>query len=102
KDLLLGLPGTKVTLILQREGRPVSLAVTLTRERLRHYETVFGVTRKADASFNHWIDRDRRIAYLRISRLARDTSRDLQALLRKLKTEKMKGLVLDLRFCPGG
>jgi carboxyl-terminal processing protease len=68
-------------------------------------ETVQGVTRAEDNSWEFWLDRKKRIAQVRIVYLARDgfTAAELERVLARLDSgEGMGGLILDLRWCPGG
>ena len=44
------------------------------------------------------IDRDKKIAYVRIAAIAQATERDLVQTMRTLEKQGFKGLVLDLRF----
>jgi carboxyl-terminal processing protease len=48
------------------------------------------------------LDPDKRIAYVRITAFSRDTAEELRKVLTELQKEKIRGLVLDLRFNPGG
>lgn len=89
---LRGAPGTQVNVTIGREvaaGRIDSVYVTITREIIRvpsiaHYDNIDGV------------------GYVRISRFAEDTARDLDAVLGELEGQDIKGVVLDLRSNPGG
>jgi carboxyl-terminal processing protease len=63
-------------------------------------ESLFGVTRKADNSWDYWLDRDQHIAYVRLGQIENDTGDQLQEILHDLG--KVRGLVFDLRWCPGG
>ena len=45
---------------------------------------------------------DNRIGYIRLVQFGEKTSADLETALQKLKSEHMQGLVLDLRWHPGG
>jgi carboxyl-terminal processing protease len=48
------------------------------------------------------LDHDKKIGYIRLTAFSRETSADLEKALEELTTEHMRGLVLDLRFNPGG
>jgi C-terminal peptidase prc len=63
---------------------------------------LIGVGRNQDDSPNHWLDRDHKLAYVRIDRFSSGTSTDLRRTIADLKKQGLKGLVLDLRFNPGG
>jgi carboxyl-terminal processing protease len=75
--------------------------VTLMRERFRP-ETVLGTYRNGSNRWSFWIDDKARLAYLRVSNLSRGTAEELRDALLRLREQKMAGLVLDLRWCPGG
>ncbi len=93
--------GTMVTFTVQhpRTGKEETFA--LTRETVR-VDTVLGDTRKADDSWDFMFDKDKKIGYIRITSFSRDTDADLKKALEQLKQQKVRGLVLDLRFNPGG
>jgi carboxyl-terminal processing protease len=98
---LKGQPGTEVKITVQAGtgGEPRELA--LTREMI-HVETVMGDRRRADDAWDYYLDHEKGIGYVRINTFSRDTARDLENALKQLQTEKLKGLILDLRFNPGG
>jgi carboxyl-terminal processing protease len=73
----------------------------LQRERFRA-ETVLGVSRRDDNSWNYEIDTRRHIAHVRLATLAKGTPDDLREVLSELHSGGMRGLILDLRWCPGG
>ncbi len=100
---ILGKPGTKVKLTVEREGTDQPLQFELTRDMIE-VESVLGSQRKDDDDWNYYVDPANKIAYVRLTGFARNTSRDLARVLTRLKKEKegIKGLILDLRFNPGG
>lgn len=98
---LLGKPGTRVTLTLFRADLTKPMHFEMTRGRCLT-EVVFGVRRKADASWDFMLDRQRKIGYLRVGELQRRTPQEIEAALIGLERQGLKGLVLDLRFSPGG
>ena len=65
-------------------------------------ETVLGVVRQADNSWDYWLDATHRIAQIRLANLEQETAADLNQVLTKLQADGMAGLILDLRWCPGG
>ena len=117
--------GTKVTLTIVRPGGNYQIAIprgkhgargappvfhrssvepqkfTLTREMI-HVETVMGDRRGLDDRWDFILDHDMKIGYIRVNSFSRDTARDLRQALEQLRAQKMKALVLDLRFDPGG
>ncbi len=100
-ERLKGSTGTSVTLTVVHPHNHQRETVTLTREVIQ-VQTVLGDRRKADDSWSYWLDRDRGIGYIRITAFSRDTAGDLRAALEELTQESLKGLILDLRFNPGG
>jgi carboxyl-terminal processing protease len=98
---LKGEPGSDVTVTVTRGSSREQIVRKLTREMV-HVETVLGEHRGADDRWDFMLDPERRIGYIRVSSFSRDTARDLRQALDRLTGEKLRGLVLDLRFNPGG
>jgi carboxyl-terminal processing protease len=98
---LKGEAGTKVTLVIQHPNSTKSETLTITREWV-HIDTVLGDRRKGDDAWDFMLDRDKRIGYVRISAFSRDTAQDLKKVLVELQNEGLRGLIVDLRFNPGG
>jgi C-terminal peptidase prc len=89
----------RVTLVRPRvKGRRI---LTL-RPRTFPAETVFGVNRKDDNTWNFLIDKKERIAHVRLGPLQLGTAAELARVLTRLKGAGVRGIVLDLRWCPGG
>ena len=63
---------------------------------------MLGDRRKPDDTWDFMLDHDKHIGYIRLTAFSRDTAADLQKALDELKQEGLKGLILDLRFNPGG
>jgi carboxyl-terminal processing protease len=101
--LILGKRGTTVKLVFLREFEDGKreVAFDLKRDTVS-VETVFGVKRKDDDSWDYWLDKENKIAYIHLSQFALNTTADLRRALRELTSQSMRGLVLDLRFNPGG
>jgi len=64
--------------------------------------TVKGYRRKADSSWDWFVSDKPKIGYLRITQFTPDTFDKLKPQVQKMLAEGMQGLVLDLRFNPGG
>ncbi len=91
----------QVSIRFQRSGENRKRSGVLKPEATR-VETVLGVVRLPDNSWDYWIDADRHIAQIRLSYLEQETTADLNQVLIKLQADGMAGLILDLRWCPGG
>ncbi len=99
--LLQGKPGTDVTIGVQHAGSDTVEQIKITRALIQ-VATVLGDTHKADDSWNFFVDADNKLAYIRLTQFGRRSADELQEALESLKEAGMKGLVLDLRFNPGG
>ncbi|MBU4399794.1 MAG: S41 family peptidase, partial [Planctomycetes bacterium] len=82
-------------------GEDAARKVTLTREKI-HVDTVLGDGRKPDGSWDYMFKPREHIGYVRLVAFSRDTAGELRRVLTQLKNEKMRGLIIDLRFNPGG
>lgn len=86
-------------LVVDRAGRDEPLLVQLERAEFQP-ESLFGVSRKWDNSWDYWLDRDEHIAYIRLGGIENDTGDRLQEILHDRRD--VHGLIFDLRWCPGG
>ncbi len=100
-DRLKGEIGTSVSLSIIHPGKEAKEKVSLTREKI-HIDTVLGDRRKPDGTWEFMLDTKQHIAYVRLTAFSRDTAAELQKVLSQLQSEKIRGLILDLRFDPGG
>jgi carboxyl-terminal processing protease len=65
-------------------------------------ERALGVRRDEDERWNYLLDRKNKIGCIRIGALEHGTADDVAQALERLHSEKMRGLILDLRWSPGG
>lgn len=92
--------GTPVTLTVRHvTGETVDL--TMKRQEIV-IPTLKGYQRKRDTTWDWYVSNDPRIAYVRLTQFTPDCDDKLRAVLDDLLKEGMQGLVLDLRFNPGG
>ena len=87
--LIRGEKGTKVTLSIQRPGIDEAMTVPIIRDTIP-IETVYGEMLEDG------------IAKVQITSFSENTSTELVEILKELKGQGMKGLILDLRQNPGG
>jgi carboxyl-terminal processing protease len=99
--LLKGKVGTSVNVTVKHLKDDTEEVVKLDRETIR-VDTVLGDTRLDDDTWNYYLDEEQKIAYIRITSFGRHTTEDLRKSLQKLKKSGIEGLILDLRFNPGG
>jgi carboxyl-terminal processing protease len=98
---LKGKEGTTLTLTVIHSGSEDKEQITVTRKRI-HVETSLGDRRKPDGKWDFILDPNLHIGYIRLTAFSRDTSGELQRVLEQLQSAGMRGLILDLRFNPGG
>ncbi len=102
EELLLGgLPGTTLRLRVSHEGDEEPECLTIARGPV-NMRTVRGFRRNASTGWNYMIDPANRIGYIRVSNFLHNTMRDFDAAIRDLKSQGLRGLIIDLRFNPGG
>lgn len=76
------------------------LEIKIERQRI-DVATVEGVHREGE-SWDYWVDPAAKIAYIRLTQFTSTTPMELDRVLRRLNEQGLEGLVLDLRFNPGG
>ena len=95
-----GPSGSKVTLTIRRNKAQV-VDISMTREEFV-VPQVKGFERNPDNSWSYWADREKKIAYIRLTQFTPDIGQQITGICQNLLKEGMKGLVFDLRFNPGG
>ncbi len=90
-NILKGQPGTKITLLIEREGEPKPIEKTLVREEIKidnipYYGTVGS-----------------NVGYIRLSGFTQDAGKELKdAFLRLKEKNKIQSIIIDLRGNGGG
>jgi carboxyl-terminal processing protease len=98
---LAGDNGSKVVLTVRRVGGEAPLLVGVVRGPAVR-ETVLGFRRKKDDSWDYFADAERKVGYVSLTAFARDTDKLLREILAALEKQGARGVVIDLRDCPGG
>ncbi|HSQ54251.1 MAG TPA: PDZ domain-containing protein, partial [Gemmata sp.] len=130
-DLITHLNGTEITaqtakklffnfasdrqLFDPQTGRPASRELSLTLHRgaeqsftasmkTENYtpETVFGVVRNTEDKWDCMLDRKYKIGYIRLGSIEQGAEAKFAAMMAELSKQGCRGLILDLRWCPGG
>lgn len=94
-------------------GRPVTVKVThadddSTTEELKLVRqlikapTVRGDHYRPTGEWDFWLENEPKIGFIRLSHFSRYTAEEVKTAMDKLVAEQVKGLVIDLRFNPGG
>jgi C-terminal processing protease CtpA/Prc len=84
-----------------RPGRETPLVGQL-KASAYYPECTYGTHRNADGSWNYLIDERDRIGYIRVGFIETLAVDQFAAALKTLVQAETRGLVLDLRWCPGG
>jgi len=98
-DTITGPASTGVTLTIRRDKKLIEFP--LVRKKVK-IQSVKGWERDSDERWNYWLDKDNGIAYIRLVSFQRNTAEDLRNVLSELQAKGLEGLVLDLRWNPGG
>ncbi len=93
---LRGEPGTDIKITTFRPSNNETKDYTLTRAII-NVDMVKDINGKKEFPLG-----DNKIGYIRLVQFGEKTSTDLEAAIKKLKAQGMEGLVLDLRWNPGG
>lgn len=106
-DSITGPAGRTVTLTVKREGEKDNIDIPLVREEIK-IRSVNGWWKKSldDRGTPQWdwyIDPKDGIGYIRLSSFNDDSFEDFMAAIADMRSERqLNGLILDLRFNPGG
>lgn len=102
-DLLTGQPNTKVVITVERGTE--SLDIEIERDHIK-VQAVKGFMREdGDGEWLHVIDRSAGIAYIRLTQFTPGCAQEVKDAIEESKQElggDLGGLILDLRFNPGG
>ncbi|MHC4067165.1 MAG: S41 family peptidase [Planctomycetota bacterium] len=99
--LLSGDPGSRVSVIVRHaaDGQVETLHITRAPIRLH---SVKGFRRAAHGHWDYLIDHEAGISYVRVSNFHENTITEFDRALEQIRSLGAAGLVLDLRFNPGG
>ena len=97
---LTGDPGTDVTITVRHITGGVE-KITLTRA-LIEVPTVKGLRRDENNEWVYMLDDEKKIGYVRVASFVENSVPDLKAAIEQMLEKDMKGMILDLRFDPGG
>jgi carboxyl-terminal processing protease len=90
---------TAVTLTIRRDDKEIAFPLVRAKVKI---QSVKGWQRDTDDDWSFWRDQENGIAYIRLDNFQRNTPDDLQDAMSELQADGVKGLILDLRWNPGG
>jgi carboxyl-terminal processing protease len=96
-----GPAGTKVKLTIRSSGKEQTHDITLTRAKIV-VPTLRGLQRSGEGKWLRMVDEQDKIGYIRLTSFAETTAADTETALKSLEASGMRGLIMDLRFNPGG
>lgn len=93
QNLMVGEPGSTVTLTVERYGIDHPLNFELQRERIE----VKNIT------YSGFVGDNKQVGYILLNRFSRQAGQDIRRTLKNLQSQKqLEGLIIDLRNNPGG
>ncbi|TVQ30083.1 MAG: S41 family peptidase [Phycisphaeraceae bacterium] len=103
QDRITGEKGTRVTLTIERKGEPEPINYEIIRDEIPIYSIKgWNRTGARETDWDWFIDRDNKIGYVRITQFTEATTREMRTALRDMRRTGLNGLIVDLRFNPGG
>ena len=97
-ELLTGEPGARVVVTVRRGEQALDIPIIRKQIVTR---TLSGVRRSGEA-WDFMLDRARGIGYARLSQFTASSPAELANAIETMRAQGLKGLILDLRFNPGG
>ena len=98
---LRGRPGEAVTIGVLHDGDDTIEQIKIVRDTIQP-ATVMGEQYNDDGTWDFMLDDEKRIGYVRLTHFSRRSARELNDAIKELVSDDMQGLILDLRFNPGG
>jgi carboxyl-terminal processing protease len=86
---------------VKREGHADLLEIQMVRDTIR-LPSVKGDSYKPDLTWEFMLDDERKIGYVRLTQLGKESPKEMESALAGLVARGMKALILDLRNNPGG
>ena len=106
-DRITGPKGTTVTLTLKRQGLDNPFDLTLTRDAIKLHSVQGwwkeGLDEDGQPNWNWYVDEQNKIGYIKLTGFSEESYSDMLSAVREMQKEgQPNGLILDLRYNPGG
>ena len=98
--VITGPPGTMVKLTVKGADNK-SKEYNIRRETI-HVASVKGYIHRPGGGWDYVVDPQQKIGYIRITNFTADTAQELNSALDTMKLQHVRGLIMDLRYNPGG
>ena len=99
--MITGEKGTRVVLTIEREGLAKPKDFSIIRQEIR-IKTVKGWRRLPGGDWDHIVDPEHNIGYLRVTQFTDQTPTDITKALTDLRSDGVRSVIMDLRHNPGG
>ncbi|MCD4831626.1 MAG: S41 family peptidase [Anaerohalosphaeraceae bacterium] len=96
-----GPAGTKVVLTVRSQGQEKSRDIEITRARII-VPTIRGWSRSDQGDWKYIVDDHAKIGYVRLTSFSGNTTAEFKKVLKKIESDHLGALVLDLRYNSGG
>jgi len=100
-QLMKGPPGESVSIRVRHMGDSDDEELKIDRAIIK-VKSALGDRFDKDGKWDFMLDDEQKIGYVRLTQFGRQSAQELAVALQDLTENGMKGLVLDLRFNPGG
>ncbi len=100
-DTITGPRGTQVVLTIERLSEDEPIEYPMLRQPIK-IKTIKGWKRDVGQEWDYMLDKDHGIGYIRMTQFMPETARDFDDAIASLKAQGVRGVILDLRFNPGG
>jgi carboxyl-terminal processing protease len=100
-ELMKGPPGETVSIKVRHLSATEDEEIVMERAIIS-VKSVLGDKWGKDGAWDFLVDDEQKIGYVRLTQFGRKSAEELAAAIDTLQKQGMKGLILDLRFNPGG
>jgi carboxyl-terminal processing protease len=100
-ELMKGPPGETVSIKVRHLSATEDEEIVMKRAIIS-VKSVLGDKWGKDGAWDFLVDDEQKIGYVRLTQFGRKSAEELAAAIDTLQKQGMKGLILDLRFNPGG
>ncbi len=100
--MIMGRPGTLVTLGIRRGKDPSLLLFHLKRAEIQVHSVKGFLRNRTSGQWRFMIDPTDRIGYVRVSQFQSDTGQEFRHAIDHLLRHHVRGIIIDLRYNPGG